>query len=123
MRTYLYLILLSLGCQPMQATPELQRAGEVHLQALALAAQVKAALDSLEAGQYLPADSLTGLKQALEEWEQNLVEVPGLGHGHDHGHEHHGHDEPQPNVSDAELLQIQEDALARLQTIQARLRH
>lgn len=111
------------ACQSPQTSDELKKAGEIHLQALALSAQLENYLDSLGQTTTVPPDSLAAWKRELEAWEENLVEVPGLEHEHDHdheGHDHHHH-EAAPNITDADMLNVQKEALRQLQALQIRI--
>jgi ABC-type nickel/cobalt efflux system permease component RcnA len=110
------------ACQSPQTSDELKQAGEIHLQALALSAQLENSLDSLGQTTTVPPDSLAAWKRELEAWEENLVEVPGLGHEHDHDHEGHDHHhEAAPNITDADMLKVQKEALRQLQALQIRI--
>jgi hypothetical protein len=116
-----WIFLLLIACQQATTSEDLRQAGEIHLQSLAVADDLEAALDSLEQSGALPLDTLAALKRDLEAWEENLVEVPGLEHEHAHeGHDHHHH-EAAPSISDAEMLQVQQEALRQLRALETRV--
>ena len=120
---FLFVVLCTVAaCQSPQTSDELKQAGEIHLQALALSAQLENSLDSLGQTTTVPPDSLAAWKRELEAWEENLVEVPGLEHEHDHDHEGHDHHhEAAPNITDADMLKVQKEALRQLQALQIRI--
>lgn len=99
--------------------PELEEAANLHNKAVALAEQLEDRLDSLSEAGSLPADSLTAWRNALAAWAEDLVEVPG---NHNHSHEGHGHHhESPPDVTDAQMLEIQQLLLKRMEGIEARI--
>jgi hypothetical protein len=68
-------------------------------------------------------DSLNAILAALENWEKQLVEVPGNeDHDHNHGaHEHHDHEQASVEVTPEQMLLIQRELENRLNNISKRL--
>lgn len=64
----------------------------------------------------MPVDSIHKLLTELEEWEKELVEVPGNEEHHHAKHEHHDH--APLNVTSREMLYIQYDFKQRLDSIE-----
>jgi len=110
------------ACQSPQTSDELKQAGKIHLHALALSAKLENSLDSLGQTTTVPPDSLAAWKRELKAWEENLVEVPGLEPEHDHDHEGHDHHHAAPpNITDADMLNVQKEALRQLQALEIRI--
>lgn len=73
--------------------------------------------------------SLDSLKTAFEEWEENLVEVPGMPHGHNHNHgkgehKHARNAGPDATLKDLpadQMRDLQREMLTNIKQIQARL--
>lgn len=87
-------------------SPELLEANRLHLEAMKLSQQLEHELDSLgllarNVGEKSAIDSL---KNLIEVWEENMVEVPGFPHAHGNGpHEH----KPAPAMTDASMRDYQ----------------
>jgi hypothetical protein len=65
-------------------------------------------------------DSIDILLFVLEEWEQDIVEVPG-NENHQHSeHKHHDHSHKAPEVTALQMLQIQQEMDKRLEAINKR---
>jgi hypothetical protein len=66
--------------------------------------------------------SLDSLKKAFEDWEANLVEVPGMPHNHthDHGdHDHHHHaDATLKDLPADQMRDLQREILTNIKEIQ-----
>jgi hypothetical protein len=67
--------------------------------------------------------ALDAVAKSFEEWEENLVEVPGLAHEHHHheGEEHHHDHKPAPDVSGDQMIEIQKEIKANIQKIKSDL--
>jgi hypothetical protein len=69
--------------------------------------------------------TLDSLKTAFEEWEKNLVEVPGMphNHSHDHGdHKHHNHaDATLKDLPAEQMRDLQRETLNAIKQMQTRL--
>ncbi|GAB4044300.1 hypothetical protein [Spirosoma litoris] len=89
-------------------------------------------IDSLKAviiAQKLPnasarAATLDSLKTAFEEWEENLVEVPGMPHEHhyhDKGEHHHHHDATLKDLPADQMRDLQRETLNNIRQIDTRL--
>lgn len=122
--------------------PKMEEAGKIHLEAMeieeTLHEQVEG-IDSLkivlndkkktvtDAAAIANIDStvaaLDAVAKSFEEWEENLVEVPGLAHEHHHheGEEHHHDHKPAPDVSGDQMIEIQKEIKANIQKIKSDL--
>jgi hypothetical protein len=66
-------------------------------------------------------DSIQVFLFALEEWGNDLVEIPG-NESHQHSeHHHHDHSNKAPEVTASQMLQIQQELDKRLGTISKRV--
>jgi copper chaperone CopZ len=122
--------------------PKMEEAGKIHLEAMeieeTLHEQVEG-IDSLkivlndkkktvtDAAAIASIDStvaaLDAVAKSFEEWEENLVEVPGLAHEHHHheGEEHHHDHKPAPDVSGDQMIEIQKEIKANITKIKSDL--
>jgi hypothetical protein len=130
-----------LACHNHDDSPEIKQAKAVHEGMILLHAQLDSIIDlktvacnQLMASAESQNDSLrldqlqgmyTGLvslHDQLAQWKEGLVEVPGHDHTHADG-EHHHHDRESEAVmkdlSDAEVLEIQQQLEANLKEIEA----
>lgn len=70
------------------------------------------------------AQSLDSLKTAFEEWEENLVEVPGMKHEHhehgdgEHHHHHHHNNNDTKDLPADQMRDLQREFLANIKQIQ-----
>lgn len=66
--------------------------------------------------------TLDSLKKAFGEWEENVVEVPGMPHNHTHEHGKHKHaDATLSKLPSDQMRDLQREMLKSIQQIQARL--
>lgn len=68
--------------------------------------------------------TLDSLKKAFEEWEENLVEVPGMPHTHTHQHGKGGHKHADATLKDLpadQMRDLQRAMLTNINQIQSRL--
>jgi chromosome segregation ATPase len=113
--------------------PILEEAAQYHNQATEVQ-EVIEQIDSLKtvlAAQKTPDSAariatLDSLKTAFEEWEKNLVEVPGMPHDHkhDHGKGEHKHNHADATLKDLpaeQMLDLQRETLNNIKQIQTRL--
>lgn len=117
---FISVLVLLAGCNLFYSKEEkkiLEQALQIHLQAAQLAASLKQEVETLLIDSSLPADSLRILLDEIVQWENSLVEVPGMDH-HDH---HHSSSEP-IQVSAEEMLRMQQEALVSIQMIQEKLK-
>jgi hypothetical protein len=115
---------LSLGAcsRSDQKDPLLEEAAKFHSEATQIQSLVEPQIEQIDSLKTLLANrpepvalatatTLDSLKKAFEQWEENLVEVPGMPHEHHHEHgkhEHHHH-------SDATLKDLPIDKMRDLQ--------
>jgi len=102
---------------------QIQKAAEIHMKAVAKSDSIMAILEEQKAQveRNLETESIPSNIQSykamlksidksmtlLNDWNNDLVGVPGLEHDHDHGH-NHSHDEDMlDDLSDKEILEIQ----------------
>ena len=112
--------------------PILKEAGEIHNQAHQIGEGIEAqfpAMDSistlLSAKKTPAADSLVvqiaNTKKTFEDWETNIVTVPGMAHSHDHAagdHDHEAH-KPAPDVTPEQMLEIQKEMKTSIDKIKS----
>lgn len=100
--------------------PELTLLDSLKTQLTARRAALKDTIAAIEA-----IAQITNVSAAMEEWEENAVEVPGVEHKHDHaegkGHEHHEHKKA-PDVTAAQMLDIQKEIKKNIDRIQTDVR-
>lgn len=117
--------------------PLLEEAARYHTEATKIQAVVEPKIeqiDSLKAvfsSRKTPAAqrsvaTLDSLKNAFEEWEENLIEVPGMPHNHthDHGKGEHKHKHADATLKDLpadQMRDLQREMLATIKKMQARL--
>lgn len=131
MKYKIFFFLLSLAalysCTGEQQDPMLEQAAAIHNEAVEIEQLTRKKLDSLQRHKQqlvtesgaLPAmeqefiRSLDQLKQDIDSWSNNLIEVPGFEHHHHHGHDHshddHDHGKKQPEVTPEHMLNIQRE--------------
>lgn len=102
--------------------PRLTEAARWHESALVKRAALGYTLDSLGQAGLAPQDSLARWRQALNAWDESLVEVPGYEHAdHDHhSHNHHAH-QPQAELSPEDALAVQRELHTQLLQLEARV--
>lgn len=107
------LLCLGTGCNSGEdVDPLLKDAFAIHQEAMRIEQSVQRQLDSF----HISADKEIFLRARLEQWEEQLVEVPGFEHEHDHDHDHdHG---SSPKVTPEHMLAIQQESLDSIRTIQ-----
>ncbi|WP_234733518.1 hypothetical protein [Tellurirhabdus bombi] len=113
--------------------PALEEAAKYHNEATEIQAVVEPQIERIDSLKTLltqrtePAAkatvaSLDSLKKAFEDWEGNLVEVPGMPHkhSHDHGdHEHHHHaDATLKDLPADQMRDLQREILTNIKEIQ-----
>ncbi len=132
--SYLLLLtgLLSACSSSDKKNPLLEEAAQHHNQAINIQAIVEPQLEQIDSlktaflAQKTPVSAariatLDSLKTAFEEWESNLVEVPGMPHDHKHG-EHHKHtDATLKDLPADQMRDLQRELLNNIKQIQARL--
>jgi hypothetical protein len=112
-----------LACSSVKEDEKLlKEAAVVHNSAVALAAQLESDLERLKRDTTIVQDSLHVLENALEVWEETLVEVPGNDEHHHEGHDHHhDHGHTQTGLTAGQMLVVQQELKRNLQTIETRL--
>ena len=118
----IYSILLSLfiGCSSIGESEKLNAQSiAIHNAMVRRAGDIKNELRLLKSDSLLLVnkDSIDLLLFALDEWEQDVVEIPG-NESHQHTeHSHHDHSNQAPEVTSLQMLQIQQELDKRLKTI------
>ncbi|MCY7350911.1 MAG: hypothetical protein LH606_09610 [Cytophagaceae bacterium] len=126
-------LLIACTGKDSQDEATLKEAGEIHLQAATIQESLESRMDSLAAlksqltllktpGASAAAFAIDSVTKRFEDWEENLVEVPGLAHKHDNaeGEKHHHHDhKPAPDVTASEMLDIQNELKTNIGQISA----
>lgn len=131
---YLLLALTAvlISCTAKKEDEKLNKAMDIHNEAIAMSKVVKKKLEGIVL-QHYPSDTtqygqsydaLVVLQEDHVFWESNLVEVPGQEHDHHHhDHEHHDLDhshEAPADLTPAMVLEIQEDLLKQISLIDKR---
>jgi len=128
----LALLLLVVACGGEEKKPEeLQKAFALHEEAVKIRQEAKDQLGTLTAisdSVFIAAnqENLNALAASLEEWDEQLVEVPGFEEEHDHsghdhaGHDHHHHDSG-PELTPKEHLEVQQHLLDEIKALAAKL--
>ncbi|TAE33608.1 MAG: hypothetical protein EAZ91_02240 [Cytophagales bacterium] len=117
--------------------PILEEAAQFHNQATEVQAAVEPKIEQIDSlktvltAQKTPVNAariatLDSLKTAFEEWEKNLVEVPGMPHDHkhDHGKGEHKHNHADATLKDLpteQMRDLQRETLNNIKQIQVRL--
>lgn len=117
--------------------PILEEAAQYHNQATKVQEVIEPRIEQIDslktvlAAQKTPDSAariatLDSLKTAFEEWEKNLVEVPGMPHDHkhDHGkgeHKHNHADATLKNLPAEQMRDLQRETLNNIKQIQTRL--
>ncbi|HMP99720.1 MAG TPA: hypothetical protein PKC24_08060 [Cyclobacteriaceae bacterium] len=105
-------VLFIAACHAKKEDPVLAEAAAVHEEAMQLFHELEDLLKELEQNESIAVDAMASIKIALQEWEENLVEVPGYEHDHEHeahGHHHHHHAHQKMEVTSDEMLLIQKE--------------
>ncbi len=118
--------MLMLACTAKQAEQkEYEQAALIHNAMLDKAGKLEDTLTLMltDSAWLNQQDSVKAILAALENWEKQLVEVPGNeDHDHNHGaHEHHDHEQAPVEVTPEQMLLIQQDLESRLTNISKRL--
>lgn len=113
-------VLMTLSCSPgHEKSPELIEANRLHLEAMKISEDLEQKLDSLLplAKDDVEKSRIDSLKNLIEVWEENVIEVPGFAHSHDHAHGAHEH-KVAPPMTDGSMLDYQrqsKEAILELQ--------
>ncbi len=105
--------------------PILQEALSIQDEAIHIGMELDSILDAKMAeGSFAQnIDSLRILKSAVNDWRNNMVEIPGIEHDHDHhGHDHdHSHDhsgsEGAAHLSPQDIKKVQTEWKAAIDSI------
>jgi ABC-type nickel/cobalt efflux system permease component RcnA len=102
----------------------MEEAFNIHEQAMQIAKETKDLLASTDQNQ----TGLSSIRERLERWEDDLVEVPGFEHEHEHSHDHdhgHGHDHDHSHSTldllPADMLAVQKEFLDSIRVIKSDL--
>lgn len=102
------------GHKKESVSATLQEAQQLHKESITTYNKLSDSVDSL-INVYPDQTFLSNLQAALQEWHENLVEVPGMPHdheGHDHNHE------PPPQLTDEQQLAVQQQINANIKKIE-----
>ena len=110
------------GCQSQKSNSILLEAHEYHQEAIVIREKLGQRLIQAESKEdYLTVSRMEEIKNALQEWDEALVEVPGFEHEHGHeeeGHDHRHHHNPVPNLSSQEHLELQKHFLESIKMLE-----
>ena len=113
-------VLTTLSCSPgHEKSPELIEANRLHLEAMKISEDLEQKLDSLLplAKDDVEKSRIDSLKNLIEVWEENVIEVPGFAHAHDHEHGAHSH-KPALPMTDESMLNYQRQSKEAILEIQ-----
>ncbi|WP_342084631.1 hypothetical protein [Dyadobacter sp. OTU695] len=96
-------------------SPQLIEANRLHLEAIKISKELESKLESLSshAGSDARKSQIDSLKNLIEMWEENMIEVPGFAHAHDHGHDAHEH-KSAPPMTEESMLDYQRQSKAAI---------
>jgi hypothetical protein len=95
----------------------MEEAFNIHEQAMQVAKETKDLLASTDQNK----TGLSSIRERLERWEDDLVEVPGFDHDHEHSHDHdHGH-HAELELLPEDMLAIQQELLDSIKAIRSDL--
>lgn len=117
-------VLLNLaGCRTDQDKKTLDRAFALHQEAMGVAEEIEQQLKAYadQATSAPNPDSVQVWLAELEEWHEDVVEVPGYEHEHHHHDGEHHHHTPAPNVSAGEMLDIQQELRREIEALRLRI--
>ncbi len=119
-----------------QKDPKLVEAAKLHNEATAIQASIEAQVEGIDSLLTILAEkkktmvdanaiakldsaagSLRAVSAAMEEWEGNLIEVPGMPHEHATGEHHHHEHKPAPDMSAEQMLQVQQETKKGIEAI------
>jgi hypothetical protein len=114
--------LLVFGCfTAKKEEAAMKEAARIHNEAVALAAQLEKQLDTLATDTTLVKDSVLAWRAAIENWEKELIEVPG-NENHDNNHAHHDHGKEKTiDLTAGQMLSVQQEMKKQLEIIEARI--
>ena len=123
--TTLLLLVMIMACSHDKKPGEnLQQAFKIHQDAIKIRNEVADRLDRLSANEdslFVTAykENLDSISNALENWDEQLVEVPGFEESHDHAGHDHDHDHAkQPELTPGQHLQVQQHLLQEIRKIE-----
>jgi len=120
----MFLSLAFIGCKGHShpQDPKMKQAFEIHEQYLEVAKKSRELLQNLP-----PDDSLSDmLNTQLDQWSENIIEVPGFEHEHHHDHDghhphHHHNDDAYSHLTPDDMLAVQQELLDSVQVIKKRI--
>jgi len=116
--TNLILLLLLFSCGTHRDDQKImEEAASVHDYALQIAEETEQQINTLV--QVYP-DSAKQFLLEIEQWEENLVEVPGHAHEH-HDHEGHTHDHSPVTLTPEEMLNVQQELRDQVKALRDRV--
>ena len=145
-RTFVYGCVLAscslvfVACEP-EKDPKMEEAGKIHLASMEIEESLHEQIEGIDSLKVVLNDkkktltdaaaiasidstvaALDAVAKSFEEWEENLVEVPGLPHEHHHEGEEHRHDhKPTPEVSGEQMIEIQKEIKTNIEKIKSDL--
>ncbi|HKK77474.1 MAG TPA: hypothetical protein VJ953_20510 [Saprospiraceae bacterium] len=96
----------------------MQEAFNIHQEAMQVANETRALLTATDQTR----KDLQSIRNRLERWEDDLVEVPGFEHDHDHSHDHdHDHSHSTLELLPEDMLAIQKEFLDSIRVLKSDL--
>src|SRR5688572_20032063 len=118
---FLTVLLIAAGCNSSSREKELlHKAAKVHNEMVRETNTLKDQLRGLQTDSpSVTKDSIAVILKLIEEWENDLVEVPGNDH-HDPAEHVHNHDHRTLEITAEEMLKIQQEMKLRSDAIRMR---
>lgn len=129
---------LSYACSEKK-DEHLEKAAKIHNEATQMAEEIEVQIESIDSLQTLLTEkkktltdasaiaaidsasaALTTVAKAFEDWESNIIEVPGMVHEHHEGEHHHEH-KAAPNVTSEQMVELQAEMKTNIEKIKADL--
>lgn len=97
-----------------------QQAIALHNSMVKKAKAIEDRLNQLRSDSTTNRDSVGALTEALIQWKADLIEVPG-NEEHDHHAHGHGSNQNMPQITDEQMLEVQQELDRRLSLIEKRI--
>jgi hypothetical protein len=129
---FFVIISLSMSCAE-QKDPNLEQATTLHNEASAIQADIEPQIEQIDslvtvlnsnkktltnAATLASIDStiaaLNAVSVSFKDWEDNLIEVPGMKHSQSEGVAHHHEHKPAPEMSSEQMLAVQTEIKANI---------
>ncbi len=137
---FVFSISLTLSFCSQQKDNVLQQAATIHNEASAIQAEIEPQIEAIDSLVAKLTDTkktttdvvaaakidstvaaLNAVSASFANWEDNLIEVPGMAHDHAEGAAHHHEHKPAPEMSSEQMLAVQKEIKANIVKIKTDL--